>query len=333
MSDKSDCLTSRENELEQDETEKMLEDRIYFENLVFSATYKDLEEVKSLIHNFPKNWVQTFVSRTFTPFRYKILGDLFELTGKSVIKFNKYNPVSHYLYVRGLIEDDDFDEKGVPYRSDMKPVEAYENPIEEGSLWDFVHTDNIKQFVEYIELHNFDINTKEIVLNDWKFTILTLACFSGSVKIVKYLMVNGVKMRNDAIGWAVSGGSEELIDFFSSKGFSFHHFLLNAIQFHHNTIARWLIENYKDDFAKVMYCAMHFNTELLLLFVNELHWHINDQDMKSRRTALHWSVMNNDLLVTKFLLSKGADKNRKDYDLKKPIAYAKDDEIARILED
>ena len=29
MSDKSDCLTSRENELEQDETEKMLEDRIY----------------------------------------------------------------------------------------------------------------------------------------------------------------------------------------------------------------------------------------------------------------------------------------------------------------
>ena len=332
MSEKSDFLTSRETEEEQQKTEELLEQRIYFENLIFSATEKDMDEIKSLINNFPKNWVQTFVSRTFTPFRYKILGDIFALTGKSVIKFNKYNPVSHYLFARKLINDDDFDEKGSPYQSDLKPIEVYEHPIEPGSIWDCVHSDNISSFVEYIEVHNLDINTNEVVLNDWKFNIITLACFSGSINIVKYLMLNGMKIKNDAIGWAVSGGSEELMDFFSSKGFSFHHFLLNAIQFHHNSIARWLVENYNDDFAKVMYCAMHFNTELLIFFVNDLKWHINDQDLKSRRTALHWAVMNNDLLETKFLLSKGADKNRKDYDLKKPIAYAKDEEIIKILE-
>ena len=77
---------------------KELNKRSTFESIVFHLNSTNYEEAKQIISQFPKEWVQRIIyqaGRSYI-FNYKLLGDLFSLTGKSEIKFNISNSCKYY---------------------------------------------------------------------------------------------------------------------------------------------------------------------------------------------------------------------------------------------
>ena len=54
------------------------------------------------------------------------------------------------------------------------------------------------------------------------------------------------------------------------------------------------------------------NTEMLLYFINEHHWNINERDSVCT-TCLHSSVQHDDLLLIKYLIGHGSDLNYEFY--------------------
>ena len=319
------------------EVEKMLIERSRFESLISNLSEKNFDEVKELISNFldTKIWLQKLIIKiSFChPLSYKIYGNLFELTGKPVIKFWCMDLFARYLYARGLIECDDFDSNGPPSMQWLESITDYETPLKEDTLEYYIYTDNVQKFADIITSDDIDITESyPFIINDYRFSnIASLTCFCGSLKILKYLIINNVKITKQAILKAFRNGSEEVIEFLHQKGYPFTNCLETAIRYHHNDIAKWLVDNYNDKYFFTPYCVVAMNTEMLLFFINALNKNINEQDLE-KKTCLHYAVMNNDILLTKYLLLKGIDKSIIDFSGQTAFQKAYTEEMKKLFE-
>ena len=316
--------------------EKELIERVPIEELIFHLTEENFEDAKSQIQKylFNKTWLQNLITAAGVrcTFKWKLLGDLFALTGKPVIQFDEDFNFSCYLYARGLITENDFGKYGPPDKEELSTISEYEEPIKENTLKYFIYMDNVQSFVSYIITHEVDIKKENrIRINDQRFSCLThLVCYCGSINIIKYLISNNVEITKTSICYSVLGGSEELIQFFAQKGYSFDNTMEFAVEGHFNRVAKWLYENYKQ-FIDFPVCAAFMNTEMFLYFINDQGMYIDIQDVFCK-TCLHYSVEHDDIVLTKYLLSRGISKNLKDRKDRTAIKYAKSNDIRELLQ-
>ena len=314
------------------ELPKELEDQILLEHLIFEGTYENYEEIQELMFKFPKFYLQHLITFAgyFRYFDYKFLGDLFELTGKPQMFFRCTN-FSCYLFARNLISLEDFRSKQITNNDYLKPIEEYEQ-INKDSFNYFIKNDDVSGFINFASNHNFSIEEKHILADDQnKDFLLHLACFSGAVNIFKYMIVNDVAIDDEVVYYAVQGGSEEIMELLQSKGYSFDCKLQVAIQSHRNNIAKWIYENYKDQYFKLPNCLDYFNTEMLFYFLDDLHWNINSTDFQ-RKTCLHKSVIYEEFALTKLLLQKGIRTDLRDTVYKTAFDYCQTDEIKSLFQ-
>ena len=157
-------------------------------------------------------------------------------------------------------------------------------------------------------------------------------CFCGAVDILKYLIINNVMINELSIRRAVNSGSEELISYLVSNNHSFDFTLNEGIIFHHNKIAKWLYENYRQLIFSLPNSIVFMNTEMLLYFLNIYGdlFDVNEQDYYGK-TCLHWSVEQNDTLIVRYLYLKGINLDIKDENGKKAYEYAKTKEMIELF--
>ena len=312
----------------------LIPQKIELEDIICRCLDVSDEKLKELIRQFDSKWIQAMILHAAYSnfFNYKILGDLFELTGSCRAKLFSSSLFCQYLLVRGLIKKEDFHETGPPLEKFLKQVEEYENPLKDDTIWACILEDDVKKFVEFITVNNVNIKNERIFINGHRYFILSFACYCSSVNIFKYLFLNQTDVDTWTIHNAVGGGSEEIIQTLESQGHSFNNTLRTAIGAHHNKIAKWLFENYKDIFFVFPDCVQMFNTEMLLFFLYEANINININEKGVwGKTALHYAAELNDAIDLKILLSKKADKEVKDDYDKTPYQYAESSEIKSII--
>ena len=321
-----------------EEIENSLNERAYFEELAFHISEYNFKEIKTLIPKYLENkyWLQKMICflTNFSGYNYKLIGDLFSLTGNSELKMDKYSQFPRYLFLRGLITEKDFDSDGIPEKEKLGTIEEYEKPFKEDTLEYYIFKDDLQSFVSHIITNEIDLNQEyEIQFNDVSFSkIIEFAFHKGSLNILKYLIINNIEITDNSINYSFNNGSKEIIGLLIQLGYSFDgYYLINAIARHNNNIAKWLFENYEPNADPLSCCVPFFNTEMLLYFLNEQKLDIDTVDV-DHQTCLHWSVMENDLLVTKYLLLMGIDQDVKNCYNLKAIDEAMSKEMKDIFE-
>ena len=314
--------------------EEMIQKRIRIEELLFDLKSDHFSEIKTLVHILKKNIVQQILQKSWSIniFNYKIYGDLFAILNFNDIIIPRNIRFSHYLYVRSLITEKNFKNGCPPDKEELMDISDYENPIKSETLEWFIYTDDVKGFVNFITVNNIDINQKvKIQINNELFDFISqFVCYCGSMNILKYCVINEIKIDEISSKSAIAGGNVECIEFLFQKGFSFNKTLGVAVLYHRNKIAMWLCENYKDKYIRLTDSIICHNTEMLIYLINIAHWDINQQEIL-QRTCLHWTVENNDIVLTKYLLEKGIRKDIHDLYHLLPIDYCESDEIKILL--
>ena len=201
-----------------------------------------------------------------------------------------------------MITKKDFGWSGPPKPEDLKSVEEYERPIKEGTVWDFIRTDNIHEFTKFVVLFNVKMSEESTEINGWEFRITDLSAFIGSLRVLKYMIINGVEIDENAIEWSIIGGEEQMIGFLSEQNHSFDHKLNTAIINHRNKICYWLMENYEWENPEILpQCVRCFNTEMFLFFIEQKR-DINEKD-DFELTSLMCAAFRNNIPIAKLILS------------------------------
>ena len=324
----------------------------HLENLIYECSEKKLEEIKQIIPKMNKTWVQKLIlyASNSNPLSFKLLGEIFKLTGEAQIKLSKWNVFSHYLYVSEITQYEDFDEGGRPNIIQLKRPSLYVDLIPEESVWSYLKSDDIDKFTNYIIDKNIQLleieeedndelsddcieiiknkngKINDLLVNYNSFNMIEFACYCDSIKIVKFLVNEKVPITNHAILNSIKGGSRKVIDYFVSKDISFDNMLTPAIESHQNKIAKWLYENYSDNQFNITCCVRSFNTEMLLYFLDNQIYDINEVD-SFHKSCLHFAISNNDMYLAYYLIHKGINSTLRDSFDKTAFDYAESKEI------
>ena len=103
--------------------------QIQIENLIFEGKNENFEEIKKLISNFNKIYLQKLIIQAAHPLKYKFYADLFALTGPLQIFISPYQHFPRYLQKKEIIDKPVSSSIKEPTNIVEVSVEECENPI------------------------------------------------------------------------------------------------------------------------------------------------------------------------------------------------------------
>ena len=313
-----------------------LQDIVNFENLIWECTEESLNEAKQYINKFSKFWVQNFllVVSSFKAFSFKILGDLFELTGPPLVKINRFNIFGHYLLARNIIDLSSFFLE-MPLSNDILNIDEYEQPIIDNTPEYFIMRDDLQNFLIALQSKDIDIKSYLIKAFSYRFSLVDFAALFGSLDIIKYLVLNQCDINESTLNRSLQGGNEEVVEFILTK---FDHSILKKklsipVRNHHNHIAKWIYESCVIYDNVLCECVYYYNTDMLLYFIQEQRKEVDEQDVYFyNMTPLMRAVLIDNIQLVKFLLDKGADITKKSIENKTAKDYIISQEVKQIFE-
>ena len=235
----------------EEQHDKKLQEYNEFENLIYECTEESLEIAKRHTMFNNKVYTQTLISivSLSKPFSYKILGDLFNDSLPVARKFTWGHAFLMYLYRRGILSKDDFEEKELVNDEETDDIDKSENPFKEGSMWDIIKNDDVKRFVEYVQTEGTEIENEEIYANGAPMDVFCFAAFFGSINIIKNLVLTGFKPSECALEIAYECGKEEVIEYLLSYGIKIENNekIRCLIKGHQPNILQWTIEDEEED--------------------------------------------------------------------------------------
>ena len=255
------------------------------EDLCFSLTYDSIEKVKKLMVEIDNKFLIRLILKVFfiRELNYKILGDLFALIPiddyvinevencLSCHHFHEVSPYS-YLYLRGIIKKLD------DYRiiSSDGSIDCYEHPIPENTVQYFMFYDDIQGFLNFCTVNAIDFNQKlEIKVNSFYCdSIYSFIFHYASINILKYFILNGFEIEQKYATIAIQSGNIEFIEFLISRSLSFDNTIDIAVNYHYNTIAKWIYENFRNQIS-LPFCVTHFNTDFLFYLIEQGNYDID----------------------------------------------------------
>ena len=143
-------------------------------------------------------------------------------------------------------------------KSDAKHVQKKEIGENDSYICEIIRKDSLDEFIIYINENNCSLantikpsiyETNSFLINK-KVDFLDYAIFFGSIKIVKYMLANGLKLTDHLWPFAIHSNNPEIISLFEENNVipqqnKISLYLLKlSIMCHHNDIANYIQENY-----------------------------------------------------------------------------------------
>ena len=158
---------------------------------------------------------------------------------------------------------------------------AYKKEVGENDshICELIRNDSIDEFIIFITQTNYSLTnnilpsiyeTNQILLNR-KTTLLEYAIFFGSINIVKYLLLHGLKLTESLSLFAIHSNNAEIIQlleeqqkFTPNSASEYQQYLEESIKCHHNDIAAYIQENYiknndNNSYNDLIYCFRFIN--------------------------------------------------------------------------
>ena len=216
--------------------------------------------------------------------------------------FFTYSCFGDYLIKIGVFNADQMN-FSIHYQ---KSVEEFTKPFLHNKLGEAILNDDVYSVNEISKIKNLEQEAISFMDNE-QISPMALAVFCGAENVANYLIKNFYEIDEDAIDYAVRGGNENIIEKLASMDVVFDNQLENAIQYHHNQLAHWLMKHYKStEHVSIEWCADMFNTEMLVFFLS--NGHTVDELGTHNMTALHRAALLNNLPLARFLIERGANK-------------------------
>ena len=294
--------------MSENNTERDFQVMLDFENYCWECTEESIQKAKELIAYVDPFWAHHLICYAVANhrlFHWKLLADLFSSFPHYQVK-EFTNQFVCYLYKKGILSKDEVN-SSISSCETLLSVEQYEEKVEPETLEYYIKNDDLQSLTFYLSNHpDLNLVLAQVVMYETNYSLTNFAAYCGSLNVLKFLIVHNCVVDEVTIQNAVSGGNEELIEFLVSKHYSFDNMLFYAIANHHNSIARWLIENYHcENTIFLPDCIRLFNTEIFLFYMQEKNKNVNEKNYYTM-THLMIGVVQNNIALCRFILSIGA---------------------------
>ncbi|EAY02659.1 hypothetical protein TVAG_253100 [Trichomonas vaginalis G3] len=293
-----------------------LEDIVDLEDKLWAANIDQKEELIEVINNF----LQKYPSRDgyivslidyISQRRYKMLSFYADL----IIGFYHHydqQPLStqlvQILHSRGKIS--------LPPGMDPIDEEEFIGIFKKGTLnyalvWDDV------DFLVNLSAENPDFDfTAPINATP----LIGLAARNGSINCFKFLLLNGNVVDDMTANYAIRGGNLEIVRLCQQKGSTFIGGFIASLQFHFNDIADFMLQNFTSHRPELSDVISYYNTRAAIFFI----LNGDDINLKSQKDEypLIKSIFTNQIELSRYLISHGANVNIKDFSGQSALHYA-----------
>ena len=274
-----------------------------FENLLWDCTEDSINQAKEMIKYFNHKIIYKLVYTiaVHRPFSFKLLGDFLSSLDRISSKFPSFHLFSKYLVARGILTNENFHNSSIT-SDELLSSEEYENPLTEetNQIAFYAMKNDVHNLSEKQATDSLDFNRLFFEIQEIPFSLIDLAVYCGSIDVLKYLIINHVSFTPDTILYAVKGGNETVIEFLVSQGQRFDSQIELAIMSHHNSIAKWIMENYENAEMDLPSCIGYFNTEMLLFFVYVMQRSFKEREAYQKKFLLFGKEHDNDILLEYF---------------------------------
>lgn len=229
------------------------------EDLIFKCDPANLETIGNVIKKYDESIIRQLifycaeVRRSEFPFLLKI----WKMLPPTSKKYPK-NAFVKYLCQKGQL----------PYTSNT--YKNYERIVERNSLEEIIYNHDFDKFVSYYDSCT-NIEEKTFTFGYEIYNVFQFAAFCRSVNIFKYLVLEGWKIDESVAESAVCGGDLQIISICMENGINMIKFLPQAIEYHHNDIVEWMINNFPitQSINYLSPAAESFNTTAFIYFFGE----------------------------------------------------------------
>lgn len=152
--------------------------------------------------------------------------------------------------------------------------ELYDNKYVVNDYFKVLMNDDLEAFQNYANSPNFDItqtyNRDDLPFDTIFSTIyniraIDIACYYGSVKIIKSMLLMNTHLDDNALTCAIAGGNLELIRTLAQHKQPDNNSVETSIIYHQNNVFRWLTNTIEIELPKVATAAYQSNNVPLFL--------------------------------------------------------------------
>ena len=290
------------------------------EKLMFDATKESVAKVIEIIKKSKIDneflWRMYVHAGKIRRFSYSTLSDIASFLKHPKYLFEKTDFLV-YLLKKSLI-DESFLTDTVISNVEKQGVQRIENIYPPDSLIYAILHDNIERVV--FESTKPGFFTEQVKFIDKRIEYINIAAFAASVKVFKFLMLNGSSISEKTCKFSVEGGSLEISEICAQRNISMKRSLSKAIKYHRNDIAKWIVDEYDFTDKDLACCVSCFNTEMFFyMFPRSLNI---DALGSNQRTLLMLATINGNREMVNFLLKEKANINATDVCGESAIIFA-----------
>ena len=227
------------------ESENIIKEWCIIEDSIFEAKKESFENVKKLMLKQQKKLILTSYLCAKKAISHRIL---------------QYNVLHAFILELEQILPSFFNDPELNHGFYNKSLFSTR---EDDVLRDIIMSDNLDNFV--FNTSSLDLKTTWIRIDKYSYHCIDFAALCGSVNIFKYLLITGGEFPKPLVDCAVQGGNEEIIQILEQEGVSFDYKYPIAAEYHHNAIAMWIYENYRNHNINFNSLIAWNNTSLFLI--------------------------------------------------------------------
>ena len=272
------------------------------EELIFGLTNEAICELKSFIeeNNIKNDLIFRLIIQAakVRPFQYKVYGDFWIQIPPTKKRFYSTRFLE-YLIQREIVHESQILSKMYLKQT----VNEFETVFPINSFPYFIINDDVEG-CSFLSTDRTIIN-QIIEFEGKKLLPISLAAYSSSLNVFKFLMLNGSELLTQTCACAIRGGHEEIVELLFQKGFDFSKLLHDSIFYHRNELAKWIIDEYCIEFTNVFFGLEAFNT-LCIWYCIESGVSVNSED-SDHHFLINKAIENDQYEIVKYLIEKGAD--------------------------
>lgn len=356
------------------EIPEVLKDGIELQNHIYNINEENLEESKAylrtLLPKYEEEIVRTiYHAASIRRTKFKLLKSLIEIIPNYPINYDRFG-----CYLKKL-QNENKDEWESRERAMFKRdcyveinqnSEQIEKIFEEDNICSALVTDDLEKFTKLSAEQS--LTSKYYNFQNSSYDLISLAGLFGAEKCFFYLISNDIPVDATCMTHAIAGGNEAIIEHCMSDNSDIFRYLPDyirtAIEYHHNHIAKWLLEKDPSIMMNLSFCIKERNIEMFYYFlekgadINETDpliknlvekatfyglYHVlaylveeKDLDVNSLnsvdQTALFLAAMRDYLDLTIFLLDHGAEYEMVDLNNHTPLEIALYNGNTRVYE-